>query len=102
METHCVYWMLLIKTTKYALPLFMLVVRTNMEYCAVAEFVTETESADAISEAISILKAWNPDWNPLFVMMDYCEADINARDSIPSSKSLHVCFSQRTILGEMV
>ena len=40
------------KTTKYTLPLFMLVARSNVEFCPVAEFIVETESADAISESI--------------------------------------------------
>ena len=36
------------KTTKYALPLFMLVVKTNVDYIPIAEFVTEDEVSETI------------------------------------------------------
>ena len=83
------------KTTKYSLPLFMLVVRTNVQYCPVAEFIVETESADAISEALSILKAWNRDWNPSFFMVDYCDAEINAIETVFPQVNVYVCAFHR-------
>lgn len=66
------------KTTKYALPLFLLVVRTNVDYVPVAEFVVEDETTDAIREALSVIKSWNPNWCPPYFMTDYSEAEINA------------------------
>ena len=83
------------KTTRYALPLFMLVVKTNVEYCPVAEFVVETESAESISEALSILKAWNPDWDPPFFMVDYCDAEINAIETVLPLVNIYVCAFHR-------
>lgn len=44
---------------QYDLPLFLVYVRTNVGYCAVAEFVTQSETAEAIGEALEILKGWN-------------------------------------------
>ncbi|XP_042577854.1 uncharacterized protein LOC122137012 isoform X2 [Cyprinus carpio] len=44
------------RTTKYALPLFLVVVRTNVGYKPVAEFICENESIIAISEALSLIK----------------------------------------------
>ena len=57
METtyHATY-----KTMQYDLPLFLVCVRTNVGYCAVAEFVTQSETTEAISEALNVLKEWNP------------------------------------------
>lgn len=40
------------RTTKYSLPLFMVVVRTNVEYIPVAEFVTEDETSESIKVAL--------------------------------------------------
>jgi hypothetical protein len=41
------------KTTKYALPLFFLVVKTNIDYQIVGSFVTQSETTEAIKEAQS-------------------------------------------------
>jgi len=53
-------------------------VKTNVGYVVVAEFVVSSESAEEIGEAISILKKWNPDWNPAFFMSDFSEAEFLA------------------------
>jgi len=44
------------KTMRYDLPLFFVCVRTNVNYCVVAEFVTQNETAEAIQESLEILK----------------------------------------------
>ena len=40
------------RTTKYSLPLYFLVVNTNVDYRVVASFVTQSETTDAIKEAL--------------------------------------------------
>ena len=70
------------KTTRYALPLFFLVVKTNAGYQIVATFVCESESTSSIHEALSIIKKMTPEWNPLFFMTDYCNEEINAIESL--------------------
>lgn len=52
------------RTTKYPLPLYFLVVKTNMEYKVVASFVTQSETTDTIKEALSVIMKWNPEWAP--------------------------------------
>ena len=47
------------KTTRYDLALFFLCVRTNVNYAVVAEFIIQSESAEHISEALSVIKGWN-------------------------------------------
>nr|XP_018672056.1 uncharacterized protein LOC108950555 isoform X2 [Ciona intestinalis] len=64
------------KTSKYALPLFFLCVKTNVNYQVVACFVLQNQ-AD-IQEALKMLKTWTPGWTPAFFMTDKCEAEINA------------------------
>ena len=66
------------RTTKYALPLFFIAVRANVGYFVVASFVLEHETTSAISEALDVIKKWNPNWNPKFFMTDFSEAEIRA------------------------
>ena len=42
------------KTTRYALPLFFLFVRTNVHYIVVATFLTQNEDSASIAEALDI------------------------------------------------
>nr|XP_026695589.1 calcium-responsive transcription factor-like [Ciona intestinalis] len=66
------------KTSKYALPLFFLCVKTNVNYQVVACFVLQNECQADITEALKMLKTWAPEWNPSFFMTDNCKAEINA------------------------
>ena len=70
------------KTTRYALPLFFLCVRTNVHYIVVATFVTQNEDSGSIAEALDIIRAWNADWTATAFMVDFCEAEINALTSV--------------------
>jgi len=70
------------KTTRYALPLFFLCVRTNVHYIVVATFVTQNEDSDSIAEALNIIRSWNADWTATSFMVDFCEAEINALNSV--------------------
>ena len=83
------------KTMRYDLPLFFVCVRTNVGYCVVAEFVTQSETAEAIQEALQVLKSWNPDWNPPFVLCDYSEAEIAAIEHTFPDTSVFLCDFHR-------
>jgi len=71
------------KTTKYALPLFTLVVKTNVNYINVGVFVVLHEDTDSIAEALKIFQSWNPDWKPSYFLVDY---------SIPEMNAITICF----------
>ena len=45
------------KTTKYSLPLFFVVVKTNVDYQIVASFVVQDETTVAITEALRIINS---------------------------------------------
>ncbi|KAK2558637.1 hypothetical protein P5673_018830 [Acropora cervicornis] len=49
------------KTTRYALPLFFLAVKTNVNYQVVGSFVIEDETVRAINEALEVISKWTPD-----------------------------------------
>ena len=66
------------KTAKYAVPLFFLVVKTNVQYTALASFALQDETSDVISEALAVIKSWNSEWNPCCFMVDNCDKKIQA------------------------
>ena len=69
------------KTMRYELPLFFLVVKTNVNYVVVGIFVTQNETTAPIKEALCIFRDWNPTWQPKFFMTDFCFEEINAIES---------------------
>lgn len=70
------------RTTKYALALFLMVVRTNVSYIPFVQFICVNETAEAISEALDKIKVWNP----RYFMLDYPEQELQA---------LQKCFQQQ-------
>ena len=83
------------RTTKYSLPLYFLVVKTNLEYKVVASFVTQSETTDAIKEALSVIMKWNLGWSPKHFMVDYAEEEINAVESLFPGTSLCIVSGAR-------
>ena len=81
------------KTCKLSLPLFFLVVRTNVGYTVVAEFVVQHEDAESIAEALGLLKAqW--DANNIRIgnfMIDCQQSEENAiRGNVPGQRGVPV------------
>lgn len=74
------------KTTRYALPLFFLAVKTNVDYQIVASFVIQDETTDSIKEPIEKLKEWNPGWKPKYFMSDFCQEEITAIEEVFDGK----------------
>lgn len=75
------------KTTDYALPLFLIVVKTSSCYAVAGAFIVQFETALCIEEALNIFKAWNPTLSPKFWMVDYSQAEISALSAaFPNSR----------------
>ncbi|XP_056009107.1 uncharacterized protein LOC130051290 [Ostrea edulis] len=83
------------RTTKYSLPLYFLCVPTNVNYMTVATFILETEDSFSIQEALSVIKAWNPDWKPAYFMCDYAEEEINSIESVFPDAFVYLCDFHR-------
>ena len=43
-------------------------------------FCVQDETTAAIEEALSVIKGWNPNWNPETFMTDNCEEEIQATE----------------------
>ena len=80
-------------TTRYALPLFFLCVHMNVRYIVVATLVMQNED---IAEAQNIICSCNPEWTATSFMVDFCEAEINALNSVLTG-SLHLLCRARTV-----
>ena len=70
------------KKTRSALPLFFLVVKTNVNYHIVATFVTESQSVERVAEALQAIKQWNPTYKPRYFMTDYSKEEITALEDV--------------------
>ena len=75
------------RTTKYALPLFFLVVKTNIDYQIVGSFVLQSEASPEIERALRVIAGWNDGWSPKYFMVDYSEAEIQAVGRLFSGKT---------------
>lgn len=69
------------KTMRYELPLFFLVVKTNVNYTVVGSFVTQNETTASIEEALHVFREWNPQWRLKYFMTDFYQEEINAIES---------------------
>ncbi|XP_047124564.1 uncharacterized protein LOC100210608 isoform X2 [Hydra vulgaris] len=83
------------RTTRYALPLFFLVVKTNIDYQVVAIFVCENETTDAITEALMCIKEWNSKFQPKYFLTDYSNEEINSLESVFPGCSVLICDFHR-------
>ena len=85
------------KTCKLSLPLFFLVVRTNVGYTVVAEFVVQHEDAESIAEALGLLKAqW--DANNIRIgnfMIDCQQSEENAIRGMFPDSVVYLCTFHR-------
>lgn len=70
------------KTTKYDLPLFLLAVKTNVDYQVAGVFMVQQEKAEYIVEALNVLHDWGPEWKPETVMTDNSAAEILALKTV--------------------
>ena len=64
------------QTTKYEIPLFFLCISTNVGYTMIGYFLLNREDVSSISEALEILKSWNPGWRPRSFIVDNDKAEI--------------------------
>ncbi|XP_065677334.1 uncharacterized protein LOC101241125 [Hydra vulgaris] len=70
------------KSTRYAILLFFVIVKTNSNYQVVASFAVQDETTDTITEALKRLSQWNPEWNPKCFMTDNCEAEVLSIENV--------------------
>ena len=60
--------------------------KTNVDYQVVAAFLIEGETKENVIAALAIIKGWNPDFNPLYAMVDCSTEEINALETLYPGK----------------
>ncbi|KAK3093881.1 hypothetical protein FSP39_021404, partial [Pinctada imbricata] len=92
------------RTTKYALPLFFLAVKTNVGFSVVGEFVVQHETRSSIIQGLETIRTWmnedpekpeNWEWNPKFFMTDFCEREIGAIEDVFAESFVFICDFHR-------
>ena len=58
------------KITRYSIPLYFLVVKTNVDYQIIGSFATQDETSETLVEALSIIKFWKQNWKPMCFMVN--------------------------------
>ena len=83
------------KICKYTIPLFLLVVQTNVNFQVVAIIVVEDESSELLTQALNIVKSWNPDINPKYAMVDFDAAEILSLEKLFEGIRVFLCDFHR-------
>ena len=83
------------KTTKYALLLFFLVVRTNVNFQVVGVMVLQEETTAMIAKGLNIFKLWNPETIPKYAMVDFDEKEIKALETLFPNIKVFLCDFHR-------
>ncbi|XP_013393643.1 uncharacterized protein LOC106161284 isoform X2 [Lingula anatina] len=83
------------RTCRYALPLFFLVVRTNVDYQVVAFFVVQQETRESIAEALTIIRNRTPEVIPEYGMVDFASEEILALEDVYLGIQVYLCDFHR-------
>ena len=85
------------KTCKLALPLFFLVVKTNVGYSVIAEFIIQHEDTTLITEALDILKErWDKEGIKVGNFMINCQqSEENAICGVFPESCVYLCRFHR-------
>ena len=97
-QNYAPYLMLLdatYKTTKYALPLFFAVVKTNVNFQVVGVLVFQEEIKDMIKKDLQIIRDRNHTVTTKFGMVDFDEKEINALEKLFADTEMFICSFHR-------
>ncbi|XP_035205452.1 uncharacterized protein LOC118180475 [Stegodyphus dumicola] len=83
------------RTCKYALPLYFLVVKTNVNYQIVSIIITQNETAKALEEALIIIKNWSPLVRPKYGMVDFAMEEITSLENVFTGIKVFICSFHR-------
>jgi len=74
------------ESTASGIPVFFVSVKTNCIYHVVAFFVLSVSTVEFIAEALDVVKGWNPDIEPRFVV---CDPDEKHFAAVQASITVH-------------
>ena len=74
---------------------YFLAVKTNVDYQIIAEFVVSNKTITQIAEALTVLRAQIPSWNPAHFLTDFCDAEIGAVEQVFPGCPVLICDFHR-------
>ena len=83
------------KTTKYALPLFFLVIKTNINFQLYPVIVLQEELIDMMAKALSVVKIRNPEVAPKYAFVDFDEREILSLEIVCPDIQVYLCDFHR-------
>lgn len=83
------------KICKYTIPLYLLVVQTNVNFQVVAIIIVEDESSELLTQALDIVKGWNPEICPKYAMIDFDTGEIISLTSLFDGIKVFLCDFHR-------
>jgi len=63
---------------RYPLPLFLLLVKSNVNYQVVGVIVLQQETQHGLVNALQVIRRWNPDICPRYALVDFSEEELAA------------------------
>lgn len=54
--------------------MYALVVQTNVDFQSVGTIIVSKQRRDALVEALTLFREWNPNWKPKYLLVDFSEA----------------------------
>ena len=79
------------KTTKYALPLFFVVIQTNVNFQVCCVIGLQEESNEMITKALKIFKEWNPMVSPKYAFVNFDEREIISLEIVFERVNVFLC-----------
>ena len=79
------------KTTKYALPLFFVVIQTNVNFQVCCVIGLQEESNEMITKALKIFKEWNPMVSPKYAFVNFDEREITSLEIVFERVNVFLC-----------
>ena len=79
------------KATRHSILLFFLALKPNVDYQIVGSFAIQDKTTVAITEALDVLKKWDPSWNPKCFMVNNFEEE-----------TLECLFPDSTLLSMLI
>ena len=83
------------KTTKYALPLFFVVVQANVNFQVCCVIFLQEESTEMMTKSLKIFREWNPMVSPKYAFVDFGEREITSLEIVFRRVKAFLCDFHR-------
>jgi len=76
---------------RYPLPVFFLLVRTNVNYQVVAVIALQQETQRSLVNALQVVRRWSPDVAPRYAVVDLSDEEVAALEETFPGRRRRLC-----------